>query len=75
MTMMNLSEYCSEMEETFADWKEQLCDMMSAVNSFPEQEKTQLIDQITTLHDLVEDMTDKMDRLQQQCPINAVAAS
>ncbi len=71
---MDIKEYCSEMGETFAGWKDDLCDMMSAVDAFPENEKAALRTQISILHDLVEDMTEKMDRLQRECPLDAVAA-
>ncbi len=71
--MTDGKEYCGEMQAAFAEWKEELCNVMSAVDACPEDEKSRLGDQIASLHDLVEDMTWKMDRMQRLCPAGRAA--
>ncbi len=68
--MMDVKEYCEEMDATLNDWKGELCEMRSVINALPEKDQSLTLPEIGTLHDLVEDLNDKIDRAKASCPLD-----
>ena len=73
--MMDAKEYCENMGAELTDWRDEVCDILGTIEGFPANYKKVLSPQIATLRHLVLDLTAKIDRTKQSCPLDWGAVS
>jgi archaellum component FlaC len=67
---MDVKEYCDNMGKELSTWKDEIGDILKAVEKFPEKEKERVSPQIGALRALVEDISAKIERLKNECPLD-----
>ena len=73
--MMEAKGYCENMSAELSNWREKICDILGTVEVFPADDRKMLSAQITTLKNLVFDLTARIDRLKESCPLEWGAVS
>jgi hypothetical protein len=72
---MDAKEYCENMSVELSNWKDEVCDILGTVEGFPPRDKKALSPQIASLRYLVLDLTAKIDRIKETCPLDWGAVS
>lgn len=65
---MDVKDYCKGMETEMTAWKAKLYDVMRKVDKLGSSDKEKVLPNITDLHMLLEEMTDRVERLKTECP-------
>lgn len=65
---MDVIDYCKGMETEMTAWKAKLYDVMRRVDRLGTAEKERMLPNIEDLHMLLEEMTDRVDKLKTECP-------
>lgn len=67
---MDVKQYCNDMGAELSNWKKELHDVLNAVETFPARDKELASPQITGIRTLIEDISTKIDRLKNECPLD-----
>ncbi len=67
---MDVKQYCEDMGAELSTWKKELHDVLNAVETFPARDKELASPQISNLRTLIEDISAKIDRLRNECPLD-----
>ncbi len=67
---MDVKQYCDDMGLELSAWKKELGDVLKAVETFPEKEKELVSPQIGNVRTLIEDISVKIEKLKNQCPLD-----
>ena len=65
---MDVQDYCKGMETEMTAWKAKLYDVMRKVDGLGSAEKEKVLPNIEDLHMLLEEMTDRVEKLKTECP-------
>lgn len=66
---MKLKDYCSNLSVELTGWKAKAYDIVRRLDKLSSGEKAKIIDQVTDLHILIEELEDRIERLRRECPI------
>ena len=65
---MDVQDYCKSMEMEMAAWKAKLYDVMRKVDKLGSAEKEGILANVEDLHMLLEEMSDRVEKLKTECP-------
>ena len=65
---MEVKDYCKNMETEMTTWKAKLYDVTRKVDSLGSAEKEKILANVEDLHMLLEEMTDRVEKLRTECP-------
>lgn len=65
---MDVQDYCKSMETEMTAWKAKLYDVMRKVDKLGTAEREKVLPNIEDLHMLLEEMTDRVSKLKNECP-------
>ena len=65
---MDVQDYCKGMETEMTAWKAKLYDVMRKVDNLGTAEKEKVLPNIEDLHMLLEEMSDRVEKLKTECP-------
>ena len=65
---MDVEDYCKGMETEMTAWKAKLYDVMRKVDKLGSAEKEKILPNIEDLHMLLEEMSDRVQSLKNECP-------
>ena len=65
---MDVQDYCKGMETEMTAWKAKLYDVMRKVDQLGSAEKEKVLPNIEDLHMLLEEMSDRVEKLKTECP-------
>ncbi len=65
---MDVLDYCKGIETEMTAWKAKLYDVMRKVDKLGTAEKEKVLPNIEDLHMLLEEMSDRVDKLKTECP-------
>ena len=65
---MDVQDYCKGMETEMTAWKAKLYDVMRKVDSLGSAEKEKVLPNITDLHMLLDEMSQRVENLKTECP-------
>jgi predicted nuclease with TOPRIM domain len=65
---MDVRDYCKSMETEMTAWKAKLYDVTRKVDKLGSAEKEKVLPNIEDLHMLLEEMSDRVEKLKNECP-------
>jgi hypothetical protein len=65
---MDVKDYCKNMEAEMTTWKAKLYDVMRNFDKLGTSEREKVLPNIEDLHIYLEEMTDRVDKLKNECP-------
>jgi len=65
---MDVQDYCKSMETEMSAWKAKLYDVMRKVDKLGSAEKEGILANVEDLHMLLEEMSDRVEKLKTECP-------
>ena len=65
---MDVMDYCKGMETEMTAWKAKLYDVMRKVDNLGSAEREKVLPNIEDLHMLLEEMSDRVEKLKTECP-------
>jgi len=65
---MELKDYCTAMGTELTAWKAKVDDVVRKLDKLPSGEKEKAADQVRDLHIIVEELSDRIDKLEKECP-------
>ena len=65
---MDVQDYCKGMETEMTAWKAKLYDVMRKVDTLGSAEREKVLPNIEDLHMLLEEMSDRVEKLKTECP-------
>ena len=65
---MDVMDYCKNMETEMTTWKAKLYDVTRKVDSLGSAEKEKVLANVEDLHMLLEEMSDRVEKLRTECP-------
>ena len=65
---MDVQDYCKGMETEMTAWKAKLYDVMRKVDNLGTAEREKVLPNIEDLHMLLEEMSDRVEKLKTECP-------
>ena len=65
---MDVVDYCKGMETEMTAWKAKLYDVMRKFDKLGTAEKGKVLPNVEDLHMLLEEMTDRVEKLKTECP-------
>jgi len=65
---MDVQDYCKSMEMEMTAWKAKLYDVMRKVDKLGSAEKEGILANVEDLHMLLEEMSDRVEKLKTECP-------
>ena len=65
---MDVRDYCKGIETEMTAWKAKLYDVMRKVDTLGSAEKEKVLPNVEDLHMLLEEMSDRVQKLKTECP-------
>ncbi|MGD8524138.1 MAG: hypothetical protein PVF56_23510 [Desulfobacterales bacterium] len=65
---MDVTDYCKNMEIEMTTWKAKLYDVTRKVDELGSAEKEKILANVEDLHMLLEEMSDRVEKLRTECP-------
>jgi hypothetical protein len=65
---MDVMDYCKGMETEMTAWKAKLYDVMRKIDKLGSADKEKILPNVEDLHMLLEEMTDRVEKLKTECP-------
>lgn len=65
---MEVKDYCKSMEAEMTAWKAKLYDVMRNFDKLGTSEREKVLPNIEDLHIYLEEMTDRVEKLKNECP-------
>jgi hypothetical protein len=67
---MDVQTYCHDMGLELSGWEKELKDVLNVVATFPDKDKEIAAAKVSALRGLVDDLTGKIERLKNECPLD-----
>ena len=67
---MDVKQYCNDIGAELSIWKNQLHDALNAVETFQATDTKIASPRITSIRTLIEDISTKIDKLRNECPLD-----
>ena len=64
---MELTAYCENLAEELTGWKAKIDGIVVEIDRLPSGDKERLVPQVNELHGLIEELDDRIQRLNQEC--------
>ena len=65
---MDVKDYCSGLQSELTGWKAKIYDAVRKMDKMPSGDKEKIFPHVNELHMIVEELTDRIDRLNRECP-------
>ena len=65
---MKVESYCNAMQSELAAWKAKVYDVVRAFDKMSSGEKEKVSGQVNDLHIIIEELEEKINRLNKECP-------
>ncbi|MFQ6003002.1 MAG: hypothetical protein ACE5KJ_04575 [Candidatus Zixiibacteriota bacterium] len=65
---MDVQDYCSGLRAELIGWKAKVYDVVRKFDKKPTGDKDKVAHEIRDLHMVIEELTDRIERLQRECP-------
>ena len=65
---MDVNLYCNNMENQLVNWKAKIYDVILVVDGLPASEKEAVFPSVRSLHNIVEEINNELERLKTACP-------
>jgi len=65
---MDLQDYCAGLQGELTGWKAKVYDVVRKIDSMPSGDKEKMFHHVNELHMIIEEFTDRIDRLSRECP-------
>ena len=65
---MDVKDYCSGLQSELTGWKAKIYDLVRKMDKVSSGDKEKVVPHINELHMIVEELTDRIDRLNRECP-------
>jgi len=65
---MDVKDYCQGVQAELTGWKAKVYDVVRKLDKLPSGDKEKVVPQVNELHMIVEELTDRIDRLNRECP-------
>ena len=69
MDAMDVKSYCEGLKQDLTVWKARINDISGALGKMPPDKKTKLTNSAIRLHQLVDEIEGRMDKLEKECPV------
>ena len=66
--VMDVKEYCKNVDIELNAWRAKLYNVMRQMDELPPGEKQQIIEQVNGLHNIVNELDERIDQLRTSCP-------
>ena len=66
---MDVKTYCNSVQAELAGWKAKVYDIIRELDKIPSDDRQQLTPQVSHLHTIIDDLTDNLEFLARECPI------
>ncbi len=65
---MDLKDYCTAMSTELTAWKARIYDVVRKLDKLQSGEKEKAASRVRDLHIIVEELSDRIDKLEKECP-------
>ncbi len=65
---MKLNDYCGNLAIELTGWKAKMYDVVQKFDKMPTGKKEKVVGEINELHMIIETLSDRIDKLQKECP-------
>jgi len=65
---MDVKDYCNNLSVELSGWKAKMYDIVRKLDKLPTGQKEKFSPQIGDLHMIIEELEDRVERLQKECP-------
>ena len=66
---MELQDYCQNVKTELTGWKEKVRDVRTRLDKLDTGDKAHIISQVNDLHIIVEELGDRISKLEKECPV------
>jgi predicted nuclease with TOPRIM domain len=65
---MDVKDYCAGLQSELTGWKAKVYDVVRKIDKMPSGDKEKMFPHVNELHMIIEEFTDRIDRLNTECP-------
>lgn len=65
---MDVKDYCKAMEVELTGWKAKIYDLSRKIDKLPTGDKEKVASHVEDLHIIMEELTDRVNQLEKECP-------
>ena len=65
---MDVKDYCQGVQAELTGCKAKVYDVVRKIDKMPSRDKENMVPQVNELHMIIEELTDRIDRLNNECP-------
>ncbi|MCJ7692260.1 MAG: hypothetical protein MUO22_02440, partial [Sedimentisphaerales bacterium] len=65
---MDVTSYCDNLSKELTGRKEKVSKIVGKLDKMPSGDKEKVVPQVNELHGLIEELTDRTERLKRECP-------
>ncbi|MBS1234952.1 MAG: hypothetical protein H6R43_668 [Nitrospirae bacterium] len=65
---MELKDYCNNLATELTGWKAKMYDVARKMDKLSTGEKTKIVNEVNEIHMIIEELTDRVERLKKECP-------
>ena len=66
---MDVKSYCDSLEIELTGWKAKVYDIVRKLDKLSSGEKEKVVPEVNELHMLIEELDDRVERLEKECPV------
>ena len=67
--LMELQDYCRNLQEELSGWRSKVDDVRQRLDKLDTADKATIVSQVNDLHIIVEELGDRISRLEKECPV------
>ena len=65
---MEVKDYCAGLQAELTGWKAKVYDVVRKIDKMPSGDKEKVVPHVNDLHAIIEELTDRIERLDRECP-------
>jgi len=65
---MEVKDYCNNLSKELTGWKARMYDVTRKLDKMSTGEKEKIVPEVYEIHGLIEELNDRIERLQRECP-------
>jgi hypothetical protein len=69
MDAMDVKGYCESLRLDLIGWKAKIDNLVRALDKMPSEKKTKALQSVNEVHGVVEDIEERIDKLEKECPV------
>jgi len=66
---MDVKDYCQGVRAELTGWKAKVYDVVRRLDKLPSGDKEKIVPHVNELHIIIEELTDRIERLNRECPM------